>query len=158
MARIQTHSVLEGLLASVALPPWFAPVELDSRFVIDGGLLSNLPIEPALTLGATAIIALDLMDEPASLHENAIGAAQRLERLIFAVLQRQAFMETELARARGVRVHHMQLRSFPRSRSGISANIESSSRLATTSPAMRLPIGGEQGVTIQCPEVRNSLR
>jgi NTE family protein len=105
--------VLEGLLASVAIPPWFAPVEKDSRFVIDGGLLSNLPIEPALTLGATAIIALDLMDEPASLHENSAGASQRLERLVFAVLQRQTFMETALAEARGVRVHHMRLRSSP---------------------------------------------
>lgn len=106
-------SVLEGLMASVALPPWFAPVEIDSRFIIDGGLMSNLPIEPALTLGATALIALDLMDEPASLHENAVGPAQRLERLIFAVLQRQAFMETALAQARSVRVHRLQLRSSP---------------------------------------------
>jgi NTE family protein len=106
-------SVLDGLLASVALPPWFAPIEKDSRFIIDGGLLSNLPIEPALILGATAIVALDLLDEPSSPHEPAAGAAQRLERLIFAVLQRQEFMETALASASGVKVHRMLLRSSP---------------------------------------------
>jgi len=31
---------------------------------VDGGVLSNLPIEPALTIGATEIIALDLNDPP----------------------------------------------------------------------------------------------
>jgi NTE family protein len=105
--------VLEGLLASTAIPPWFAPVEKDDQFIIDGGILSNLPIEPALTLGATEIIAIDLMNDPASLYENAIGATQKLEKLVFAVLQRQACVETALAKAQGVPVHYIQLRSSP---------------------------------------------
>ena len=96
-----SQSVLEGLLASTAIPPWFAPVEKDDQFIIDGGILSNLPIEPALTLGATGIIALDLMNDPASLHENSLEATQQLEKIVFAVLQRQACVETELAKARG---------------------------------------------------------
>ena len=47
-----SQSVLEGLLASTAIPPWFAPVEKDDQFIIDGGILSNLPIEPALNAWA----------------------------------------------------------------------------------------------------------
>jgi NTE family protein len=107
------QSVLVGLLASTAIPPWFAPVEKDDQLIIDGGILSNLPIEPALTLGATEIIALDLMNDPTSMHENAIGAAPHLEKLFFAVLQRQACLEIALAKAQGVPVHYMQLRSSP---------------------------------------------
>jgi NTE family protein len=109
----QSQSVLEGLLASTAIPPWFAPVEKDDQLIVDGGILSNLPIEPALTLGATEIIALDLMNDPASMHENAIGATPQLEKLFFAVLQRQACVEIALAKAQGVPVHYMQLRSSP---------------------------------------------
>jgi NTE family protein len=54
----RSQSVLEGLLGSTAIPPWFAPLEKGDQVIIDGGILSNLPIEPALTLGATEIIAL----------------------------------------------------------------------------------------------------
>jgi predicted acylesterase/phospholipase RssA len=108
-----SQSVLDGLLASTAIPPWFAPVEKDDQLIIDGGTLSNLPIEPALTLGATELIALDLMNDPGSLHESAIGATPQLEKLVFAVLQRQACVETALAKAQGVQVHYMQLRSSP---------------------------------------------
>lgn len=59
--------ILDGLLASIALPPWFAPVKKDGHFIVDGGALSNLPIEPALTLGATEMIALDLDDTDSGL-------------------------------------------------------------------------------------------
>jgi NTE family protein len=109
----QSQSVLDGLLASTAIPPWFAPLEKDDQLIIDGGVLSNLPIEPALTLGATEIIALDLMNDPASLPKNTLEASQHLEKLAFAVLQRQVFVETELAKAQRVPVHYIQLKSSP---------------------------------------------
>jgi NTE family protein len=109
----QSQSVLEGLLASTAIPPWFAPLEKGGQLIIDGGILSNLPIEPALTLGATEIIALDLMNDPAFLPKNKLEATQHLEKLAFAILQRQVFVETELARAKRVPVHYMRLKSSP---------------------------------------------
>ncbi len=141
-----SQSVLEGLLASTAIPPWFAPVEKDDQFIIDGGILSNLPIEPALTLGATEIVALDLMNDPASLPKNNLEATQHLEKLVFAILQRQACVETALAKAQGVPVHYMQLRSSPPIPIwDFSKHRQISSRLATTSPVMRLPIGIRPG-------------
>lgn len=106
------QSLLEGLLASIALPPWFAPVEKDGHFIMDGGVLSNLPIEPAMRLGATEIIALDLND-PASLIGNTRGFNQYLWKLVFAVTQRQICLETALAETRGVPVHFLHLRSSP---------------------------------------------
>src|SRR5512133_3326197 len=56
------ESVLESVLASMALPPWVVPQEKDGRFLMDGGAVSNLPIEAALQQGATEIIALDLFN------------------------------------------------------------------------------------------------
>lgn len=47
------QAVLEGLLASIAVQPWFTPIEKDGQYLVDGGVLSNLPIEPALTMGGT---------------------------------------------------------------------------------------------------------
>ena len=56
------QSILEGLIASTALPPWLMPLEVQDHFLIDGGVISNLPVEAALTHGATRIYAFDLSD------------------------------------------------------------------------------------------------
>lgn len=99
-------SVQQSVLTSMALPPWFKPMEHDGNLAIDGGALSNLPIEPAMQLGATEIIALDL-DDPASFPSGDNQLMTLLGKLISAVGIRQAHLETELAAARGVPVHHL---------------------------------------------------
>jgi len=103
------QSVLDALFASIALPPWFAPVENNGQFVIDGGALSNLPIEPALRLGATEIIALDL-DDPCSIAGSERAFFRRMEQLVFALSRRHVQLESALAEARGVPVQRIELR------------------------------------------------
>jgi NTE family protein len=105
-----SQSILDGLLASIALPPWFGPVEKNGQYIIDGGAVSNLPIEPALRMGATEIIALDL-NYPVTLPGNTRGPSQFVEKLGFGITQRQVYLEASLAEARGVPVHFMALRS-----------------------------------------------
>jgi NTE family protein len=107
------QSVLQGLMASIALPPWFAPIEKDSHLIVDGGVLSNLPIEPALMMGATEIIALDLNDPSGLVGADSKMHGQYLERLIFAITERQICLEMDLASARNVPVHYVSLRSSP---------------------------------------------
>jgi NTE family protein len=46
-------SVLEGVMTSIAVPPWFMPIQKVDQMIMDGGALSTLPIEPALRMGAT---------------------------------------------------------------------------------------------------------
>ena len=105
-----TTSILTSVLASMAIPPWFAPIEEEGHFIMDGGALSNLPIEPALRMGATEIIALDL-DDPATYPGGANSLAHFLQRLWYALGQRSLFLETALAEARGVPVRRIELRS-----------------------------------------------
>jgi NTE family protein len=107
--RDPSQSILDGLLASIAVPPWFAPFEKDGRTIVDGGIVSNLPIEAAVTLGATDIIALDL-DDPRPTPGNHPPIDQYLNRLFFAVSQRYKRLETALAEANGVRVRCIELR------------------------------------------------
>lgn len=100
--------ILEALLLSTALPPWNMPVIKQSQFLMDGGVLSNLPVEPALRAGATHIIALDLLDA-----REYFGTTNRfghfLDRLSFAIMQRQVDMELALAKACGVPVFYLDL-------------------------------------------------
>jgi NTE family protein len=56
------QSVLEGVLASSALPPFFPLFERDGKLLMDGGMVSNLPVEAAVSEGATEILALDVTD------------------------------------------------------------------------------------------------
>lgn len=105
------QSVLEGVLASCAVPPWFAPIENDDQFIVDGGALSNLPIEPALIMGATEIIALDLSVSPTS--SRPINKLNQLENSVSAFMKREIYLEIALAEAKGVLVHYMRLQSSP---------------------------------------------
>lgn len=97
----EEEKVLDALLLSTALPPWFLPVKKQGAYLVDGGIVSNLPIEPALHMGATQIIALDLLDGQ-SVPAESTGLGGFLGRLTYAVERRHAELELELAQARGV--------------------------------------------------------
>jgi NTE family protein len=105
------QSVLEGVLASCSVPPWFEPIENDDQLIVDGGALSLLPIEPALNMGATEIIALDLSGSPTP--SRPIRKLSQLEKSIAAFTQREIYLETALAEAKGVPLHYMRLLSNP---------------------------------------------
>jgi NTE family protein len=46
--------------ASCSVPGFVTPVEIDGRLLCDGGVLDNLPVEAARTLGADIVIGVDL--------------------------------------------------------------------------------------------------
>jgi NTE family protein len=103
------QSVLEGLLASTALPPWVHPLEREGQLLIDGGVVSPLPIEPAVAQGAGEIIALDLADPSQVPLAEAHGFGPFLGKLMNTIERRQREMEMALAAARGVPVWHVAL-------------------------------------------------
>ncbi len=102
------ESVLESVLASMALPPWISPLMKEGRYLMDGGAVSNLPIEAALQQGATEIIAMDLFD-PAEVEPSAHGLGPFFAKLDFTVESRQEKLEMDLAEARGVPVRRIAL-------------------------------------------------
>lgn len=100
--------LLEGLLATTALPPWIKPIAHESQWLVDGGVVSNLPIEPAIRMGASEIIALDLADFRA-IHANGTGFGPFLGKLFCTVEARQLQIESGLAQAKGVCLHRLHL-------------------------------------------------
>jgi NTE family protein len=102
--------VLDALLLSTALPPWTMPIKKQSQYLMDGGVLSNLPIEAALEAGATHIVALDLLD-PREFFEASNKFGYFVDRLTFAVEKRATDLELGLAKARGLPVFHVNLNS-----------------------------------------------
>lgn len=103
------EKVLDALLVSTTLPPWTMPVRKQGRYEMDGGVVSNLPVEPALRVGATAIIALDLSDLRDLPGITGGGVASFLNLLTSAVERRQSVLELQLAEARGIPTLHIEL-------------------------------------------------
>jgi len=60
MVVLDHGSLPQAIRASMALPGLFSPAEVDGRTLVDGGLVSNLPIETARSMGADVVIAVDI--------------------------------------------------------------------------------------------------
>lgn len=105
-------SVLEGVLASAALPPWIHPIETEDRFLMDGGALSNLAIEPAMLHGATEIYALNLPYR-GDIDKKAHGFGPFWSKLLSSVMDRQVYLELQLAREKGIPVRFVELSIEP---------------------------------------------
>jgi NTE family protein len=103
--------LLDGLMASTAMPPFYSPWEVDGVPYLDGGVISHLPLQAAITRGADEIFALRNGHEVLS----GTGPAQRTVLSIGAhaislLVDRQARLEIELAqRERSVRLHLIHL-------------------------------------------------
>lgn len=90
-------SLSTAMLASMAIPGVFAPVEWNDRLLIDGGLANNVPVQLARDLGADILIVVDLSGElqgrdgltsPFSILNQILGitiqrnTAEQLEKLV----------------------------------------------------------------------------
>lgn len=53
-----------AIRASISIPGVFPPVEIGERLLVDGGVLNNLPVEPAQAMGAEVILAIDISTPP----------------------------------------------------------------------------------------------
>jgi NTE family protein len=53
-------SLPHAIRGSMAAPGLFAPIELDGRTLVDGGLVANLPVQIARDMGGEVIIAIDI--------------------------------------------------------------------------------------------------
>ncbi len=54
------HGLLhEAMRASAAIPVMFQPVEFQGRLLVDGGLVNNLPVDVARSMGMDVVIAVD---------------------------------------------------------------------------------------------------
>lgn len=59
---IGSGNLSEAIRASMSIPGVYAPVKLDGRLLVDGGIANNLPVSVARDLGADIVIAVDITD------------------------------------------------------------------------------------------------
>lgn len=49
--------------ATMAIPGVFAPVEIDGKVLVDGGIINNFPVDVAKSMGADIIIGVDIKND-----------------------------------------------------------------------------------------------
>jgi predicted acylesterase/phospholipase RssA len=77
----------DAIRASLAIPSVFAPVEIDGRYLIDGGIVRNLPTPEVLALGADIVICSDVT--------KPLATADSLQSLVDILSQTIAFRTVE---------------------------------------------------------------
>ena len=87
-AVVLDHGFLaDAIRASLAIPSVFAPVEIDGRYLIDGGIVRNLPTPEVRALGAEIVICSDVT--------KPLATADSLQTLVDILTQTMAFRTVE---------------------------------------------------------------
>jgi len=60
MVVLDHGSLATAVRASMAIPAFVNPVEIDGRLLVDGGVTRNLPVDVARSLGAQIVIAVNI--------------------------------------------------------------------------------------------------
>jgi NTE family protein len=56
-------SLARAIRASMSIPAALAPIEIDGRLLVDGGIAMNLPVDVARGMGADVVIAVDISSD-----------------------------------------------------------------------------------------------
>lgn len=57
-----TLSAFAPLIASSSIPGIFCPIQIDGKWYVDGGIKTNYPVLPAISLGATEVTMVAMKD------------------------------------------------------------------------------------------------
>lgn len=106
------ESLLDAIMASTALPPFFPPWRCGEELLVDGGMAADLPVRLAVNRGAKEVYALHLVD--AQRRANQLrGLLDISEQAITAVLARQQQIDLEESESlKGVKIHYVPLTGF----------------------------------------------
>ncbi len=125
-----------AILASSAIPGIFPPVNVGAEPFVDGGVLMNTPLRPALDEGADVLHVVyldpDVAAIPLSILESTVAATYRLQTISWAAL-----VNREIARARRI---NRGLAAFNRLRGGESI---AESELEELAKGVVMILGGE---------------
>lgn len=80
---LKEGSVAQAMRASMAVPGAMAPVEIDGRLLVDGGIANNLPIDEARRLCGDVIIAVNISSPPLKRDEITSALSVSLQLINF---------------------------------------------------------------------------
>jgi predicted acylesterase/phospholipase RssA len=103
--------LLDGAMATSALPPYFPPWKVGSLRYIDGAAAVNLPVRVAVEYGADEVLAMNI--EGDIIMIEGIGIINLTGFLIGVMVGQLTANQVEWARHEGVRVNFLRLDAGP---------------------------------------------
>lgn len=81
---LESGDLSRAIRASMAVPAVLTPIEIDGRLLVDGGIAMNLPVDVGRSMGAEAIIAVDISDTLSTREElrSVLDITQQLTNLL----------------------------------------------------------------------------
>ncbi|HUO96401.1 MAG TPA: patatin-like phospholipase family protein [Steroidobacteraceae bacterium] len=145
--------------ASMAAPGVFAPVEIDGRMLVDGGLVENLPVEAVRAMGVDVIIAVDV-SSPLRAGQELDSALAVSNQMISILMKRETVRSLALLGARDVVITpdlgSMSSVEFARVRDAIAAGEAAGRAAASRLAALSQPPAEYQRFLARAQPVRPS--
>ena len=88
-------SVLEAVRASISIPVIFKVALTRGRYLVDGGLVNQVPVNVAKNMGADFIIAVDITPTKAERSENLLQNGRVKEPTILQVMVQTIYISTD---------------------------------------------------------------
>jgi NTE family protein len=67
---LRDGSLIDAVRASMSIPGIFAPVMIDERYLVDGGLVNQVPVSVCRVMGAKYIVGVNVLPEPSRIMCN----------------------------------------------------------------------------------------
>lgn len=128
-------SLLKAVRASISIPVVFVPLKYNGRFLVDGGTINPVPADVVKSMGATFVIAVNVMNNPRErIHLGLTGNKQstRAPGMMNTLLQSFYLMQYEIVRASILKadimiepdVRNIEIYEFHRGQEAIKAGYE----------------------------------
>lgn len=91
-SMIDAGNLAAAMRASASFPLRYAPYKTTGRMLVDGGLVANIPIEPALSLGADIIIVVNTVSDLLPVRDLTTPWAVADQALSSAMKQRDSLL------------------------------------------------------------------
>jgi NTE family protein len=91
---IDKGPVVEGVRASISIPLIFSVVKRDGRYLVDGGLVNQVPISIARQMGADFVIAVDVTPSKTERANYLLKNEEKKEPGIFQVIVQTIYLGT----------------------------------------------------------------
>jgi NTE family protein len=67
---IDKGSIVDAIMASIAIPGIFEPVNIGGRYLLDGGIINPLPTNVLIRMGVSKIIAVNALPSPEDVRKS----------------------------------------------------------------------------------------
>ncbi|MDY7546828.1 patatin-like phospholipase family protein [Glaciimonas sp. CA11.2] len=124
---IRAGSLPRAIRASMAVPGLFTPFNIDGHTLVDGGLVSNLPVQLARDMGADIIIAVNIatpLQDPSNIESPTAVAQQMVTILIRQNVKAQKALLKEKDILIEPELGDLSFTDFSRGKDGINAGAQ----------------------------------